>query len=86
MGETGILGPLLLGFGCPEGVWVGSGVPEVLAAFVATLGRHRRRETAPSLAKNASVAMQQRPCTERARHLFSADRSVNFGGAEAGTI
>jgi hypothetical protein len=26
--------PLLLGFGCPEGVRVGLGVSEVLAAFV----------------------------------------------------
>ena len=29
--------PLLLGFGCREGVWVGSGVSEVQAAFVTTL-------------------------------------------------
>jgi hypothetical protein len=29
--------PLLLGFGCPDGVWVGWGVSEVRAAFVTTL-------------------------------------------------
>jgi len=28
------------------------------------LERHRRRETAPSSAKNTSVASQQRPCTD----------------------
>jgi hypothetical protein len=28
--------PLLLGFGCPEGIWVGSGVSEVLRAFWTT--------------------------------------------------
>jgi len=47
------------------------------------LGRHRRRETAPTLAKNTSVAMQQRPGTERARHLSSAHRGVDFGSAKA---
>jgi hypothetical protein len=56
----------------PGGVQVGSGVSEALGAFWATLEQHRRRETAPSLAKNTSVAMQQKPCTERTRHLFSA--------------
>ena len=45
------------------------------ATFGATLDRHRRRETAPPLAKNACVAMQQGPCTDR--HLFSADRGRN---------
>jgi hypothetical protein len=40
------------------------------AAFWATLDRHHRRETAPSLAKDTSVAMQQGSCTEHARHLF----------------
>jgi hypothetical protein len=29
--------PVLLGFGCPDGVWVGLGVSQVLAAFVTTL-------------------------------------------------
>ncbi len=33
------------------GVRVGSGVSQVMGAFWATLERHRRRETAPSLAK-----------------------------------
>jgi hypothetical protein len=31
--------PILLAFGCPDGVWVGSGVSEVLAAFVTSLNR-----------------------------------------------
>jgi hypothetical protein len=29
--------PLLQGFGCPGGVWVGSGVSQVQAAFVTSL-------------------------------------------------
>ena len=33
---------ILRRFGCPEEVQVGSGVSEVLGAFVATLERHRR--------------------------------------------
>jgi hypothetical protein len=36
--------PILRGLGCPDGVWVGSSVSEVLAAFVASLAG-RVRET-----------------------------------------
>ena len=50
-------------FDCRGGVQVRMGVSQALGAFVATLERRRRRETAPSLAKNTCVAMQQRPCT-----------------------
>jgi hypothetical protein len=32
-----IRNPLLLGFGCPDGFWVGWGVSEVQAAFVTTV-------------------------------------------------
>src|ERR1700733_5989411 len=51
--------------------------------FWATLEWHRRRETVLPLARNTSVAMQQRPCTERARHLFSADRGRNSHSPKA---
>jgi hypothetical protein len=38
------------------------------------------------IAENTSVAMQQKPCTERDCHLFSEDRCEHFGSEEAGTV
>jgi len=67
-----------------QGVWLPGGA-RVLGAFRkrkatfwATLERHRRPETPPSLAKDASVAVQQRPSAERARRLLSTDRGRKF--------
>jgi hypothetical protein len=54
--------------------------------FWANLERHRSSETAPSLSKGSSVAMQQRPRTERAGHLFSADRRVDLASAKARAV
>jgi hypothetical protein len=59
-------------FGCREGLGLVGVFHKRKATFWATLERYRRRETAPPLAKNTSVAMQQRPRTERARRLFSS--------------
>jgi hypothetical protein len=50
----------------------------VQAAFVTTLERHRRRETAAICKEH--LCCSARPCTERDCHLFSADRRVDFGG------
>jgi hypothetical protein len=62
---------------CREGLGLVGSFHKRKATFWATLVRHRRRRTAPPLAKDASVAMQQRPHTERARHVFSADCGRN---------
>jgi len=69
-----------------EGLGLVGAFHKCKATFWATFERHRRHETAPSLAKNTSVAMQQRLCTERARHLFSADLCQHPRGSKAGAV
>jgi len=53
-------------------------MPRVIGRGRTNLPSRTKALTIGIIGKNTSVAMQQGPCTERARRLFSADRSVDL--------
>jgi len=57
--------PLLLGFGCPDGVQVGWGVSEVLAAFCTTLAAMYGTATTGRCGLNRGIFLQSRGRAQR---------------------
>jgi hypothetical protein len=82
-----IRNPLLLGFGCPEGIWVGSGVSQVKNPFVTTpatvYGTHDdralrldRRCLQSSAAKKSESSERIGRLLIKARLLIEADQAL----------
>ena len=68
--------PILLAFGCREGVWVGSGVSEVQAAFVTTVATvYGSRHLQLFISKRDSVSPFSDPTSRNPSNLRAADSS-----------
>lgn len=52
--------------------------PRAIGSGLTNQPTGRKPRPSASSTRNTSVAMQQGPCTERARHLFAADRLRRF--------